>query len=852
MNLRIRELLSGNRILQMILATAAAVLCLMVWPFRVFYHETVSDYRRIQPLYTGAVTMEEIVLQQFMPSQDYLAGITIQCALEDVHPMDRVFVTLYDAEFNVIYQEVPFFTEIEKRGAIVVSPELSVTPGALYYVGLNVHFESVGTLQAAYGAAQSLEAGELLAFSYASVPYENMCLMMTLRYTHPFSVWLIICCILGILAGCAAIYAILVLCKDFLQKKNLWDRARRILLLVFFGAVEAGVLAAAWFLCAARFFGGESLDVAVYAAASVTMLVLTGYACYRTVFGKGAHGRKKEDGGAEIAWSDYLQTVCIAVLLWAGIRYVDAEIQWKQDLARNWVYLLFGIFVVLSAGVRRVFCLPALIWGILMIPGGIWYYRFFGMEEHQGGVAVCFAAAVFVWGLVLIGLIRDIRRQSGQKTCVPLAVSWLLMCVLMIVNRYGKEWPVFMAVSFTLFYLNPYTEKQRRRIMDNFMRGVIIQFLWMWVMSLCHRPYHYYQYNRYPMYFHTVASTGMYLAMVEAVVLVRLFLKIRETGKIWRHTWKEWLLGCLVSCYVLLSMVRTAFLAIAGMGILLAVAAAVVYRPRVRNYFAVLIVFCVSTLTALPTVYTLTRCVPAVVNRPVYFGDPEIFSEAVMKGEKPDSPNYMNVRGLLRLWSERIGMPDALAELIEKGNGSGGGASRGQDGTRLRELCTLASAGEPHPSGSGDISFVMAGGALTEGIEEKSAMNELSNGRLGIYKAYISRLNLSGHEEMGIDVEKDENGWSPGHAHNSFLQNAYDFGIPAGILYVILVFGMIGRSVYLIWSGKDRSRMQYMALVMLSCFVLVSLTEYSSNPCMPLGFASFFVLFTMRRQKDVV
>lgn len=40
--------------------------------------------------------------------------------------------------------------------------------------------------------------------------------------------------------------------------------------------------------------------------------------------------------------------------------------------------------------------------------------------------------------------------------------------------------------------------------------------------------------------------------------------------------------------------------------------------------------------------------------------------------------------------------------------------------------------------------------------------------------------------------------------------------------------------------------------MMGSAFLLVSLTEYVSNPCMPLCFSTLFMLITMRTEKNVV
>lgn len=413
MGLRMKEVLTGNRILQMVIATIAAVLCLMVWPFRVFYHEAVSEGRVDEPYYTDPVTMEEIVLQQFVPGGDHINKLEIGCRVEDVHALDRVFVTIYDKEFAIVYQEVPYFNEIEGWGGIRIVPDLDVIPGEVYYVGLNVHYESVGTLRAAYAEAERMQIGECGALSYASAALEGMQLEMRFVYTKPFSTLRILCCIAGILAVCAAVYTTLSLLILTLKKKQHWDAVRRVSAGVFFAAVAACTLVSAWFLCVARLFGGKTADIVVYGAAVLSILLVTGYACYRSV--SGAKGKRIADADKTgVRWCDYMQMAGFAVMLWAGIRYVDADIQWKQDLAACWIYLLFGVILLFSLRLKSVFHPLTLLWGILMIPASMLFCSQNGADAHEAQIARCLMAAVFVWGILFLHVIRNYREQTRQ------------------------------------------------------------------------------------------------------------------------------------------------------------------------------------------------------------------------------------------------------------------------------------------------------------------------------------------------------------------------------------------------------------------------------------------------------
>ncbi|MCM1103102.1 MAG: hypothetical protein NC409_03255 [Clostridium sp.] len=821
--------------LQIILGTVVAVLCFMVWPLRYFYHSVYSAYEETPPSYTGTVTMDEIVLQAFMPKEGHLQEIHAACEVADVHSMDRVFVTLYDAEYQIVYQEVLHFFEIETYGEILITPDLDVTPGGTYYLGLNVHFDSIGTLKAAYADRDLLKLDECGAFSYAGTWYENQAMLIRFHYTAQYSGGFLALCIAGVIACGSLLYVGIVLVIELLKKKNGIPQFLRGGLI---GLLAAGVLFIGFCfyqLCIARLFGGALWDMLIYTAACLIALGVLLYACHKGAQRIGdmqkrqnERGREEKESGRKL-WINYLQILCLTGLFYEGTAYVNASIQWKQDLARNAVFLLFGLFVILTLKFRQVVNVFSVLWCLFLIPAGMVYCRLYGGGEHGTEVARLFVAAAALWGIVLIHTIRNIKKLREQRLNIPLAVCFGLMCICMMVNSLGKMWPFMMTVTFTLFYMQDYTEEQKDQIVHHMLGALLLHFCLMIVMCCLHRPYHYYRFNRYPMWFHTVASTGIYLSAVAAAALLRLFLTIRDSGTVFRKAWTRWAAYGVVLAYITLAMPRTALMAVAGTAAALAIGAAIVYRPKLRSYLQVAGMMLASLLISLPVVYTVTRCVPAVVNEPVYLNGDEDFDEAVRVGEAPDSGRYMNVRALVRLWAGRLWVPQEFIEKYLEDHASGN--------LPLRVLTELA---------SGQITGLPE---ITDEKEEDFILNEMSNGRLAIFLDYLEHLTWTGHAQMGFDGEYE---MLSGHAHNSFIQNAFDFGIPAGVLSLLLILLMIFLAVYRIWTGKERSEKQFAVFLTGCAFLLVSLTEYVSNPCMPLCFSTLFLLITMRTEKIVV
>lgn len=76
---------------------------------------------------------------------------------------------------------------------------------------------------------------------------------------------------------------------------------------------------------------------------------------------------------------------------------------------------------------------------------------------------------------------------------------------------------------------------------------------------------------------------------------------------------------------------------------------------------------------------------------------------------------------------------------------------------------------------------------MLDDVDSNNAMWD----RIVIYSYYWNHLNLLGHigEGQGFYMNK----WTYwGHAHNMFLQTAYHYGIPAGILFILIwIYGII-------------------------------------------------------------
>lgn len=128
---------------------------------------------------------------------------------------------------------------------------------------------------------------------------------------------------------------------------------------------------------------------------------------------------------------------------------------------------------------------------------------------------------------------------------------------------------------------------------------------------------------------------------------------------------------------------------------------------------------------------------------------------------------------------------------------------------------------------------------------------EYANGRMDIFRAYLEQLNLTGHDEMGAYLPDGE---LAVHAHNIYLQVAYDHGIIVGILFVAVGAGAFIQGCIYYARRKDKVRCAAMPAAVIAAFAMAGLVEWIFHLCHPAGFTLLIVLapllFDMGRKKD--
>ena len=84
---------------------------------------------------------------------------------------------------------------------------------------------------------------------------------------------------------------------------------------------------------------------------------------------------------------------------------------------------------------------------------------------------------------------------------------------------------------------------------------------------------------------------------------------------------------------------------------------------------------------------------------------------------------------------------------------------------------------------------------------------------------------------------EDENGNVIIHAHNAYIQTAYDFGIILGAMFALLCLYVLFASIYKTSLYAKERQYLPMILILTVGFMTAGMFEWVYHPMNPLGFA---------------
>lgn len=827
-----RKKISVSKAIQAVIAIVAFCLLISIWPLGLWHERAVISVPPQTGMMTEVIDGEKTALQTIAVQFGHIDTISVYlgegCVGESffLRILDDKWQPVCEERVVIDYDNVPGFqeavvdidAEVDKVYYVILQGDDSEIFAGCEYIS---DMPYMGTL---YYADSSLDSRSLVADYNYSIP---------LRKSRALLYGLLIIGIGALLE--AAVYFL------FKNRNDKQVRVEKVFKTVMNPLIGAGTI-----VCLGAVLMGVCgrylLDNTVY---FVSALLLAGILLYGV-----NHSRK---GQRPVITLDYLkshigdlvQSVAIAGAIYGCCEYMSGLYDVHHLVAERKEMFWFAIAIIAMFKWKEIANVYNLVYLIGAGAYGAYYYRSHLMEGMEDLAAEALKLTVLVavlLGLVVIRTVIALCRKKLARPCWWYAGILALFFAMIIIFRNGRWWGVAMVSAFGLFYLNYGMWDHKERILVNIARGVVFQFAASTGYALLHRLYVSYRNARYTHIFHTVTITAAYLTMVECVAMVIVLSKLAKGRKL-KDCWKELTLFGVVSSYMIFTMSRTAYFAV-GITLVFSLVLMSAGRKgrRIQNVGRSFGTLSAAVLICLPVTFSLQRNLPALVSDPfLYEIEYSLYCpDDVMRGRKLDSPNFMRVGRFIDVFGEKIlGIPEGTFDVY--------GEIAEYERTHVNgiEIKDSAKAGfsrkeETNPAVTKDGLLVASADYVPEGVPAEAVKeNDFSNGRLDIFKSYIEQLNMTGHEEMGAILKDGERAT---HAHNIYLQLAYDHGIPTGVVFVLT--GIATFVAAYMYYNKKRDKITYAALPVVTCaaMAVAGMVEWVFHVSNPFGFLLMLVI----------
>lgn len=539
-------------------------------------------------------------------------------------------------------------------------------------------------------------------------------------------------------------------------------------------------------------------------------------------------------------WNIYIflfMIVCVQKISLYGVEYANAGSNYNQFIAFRGICICFGLLILINMNWKQWATWWSAAYLAAVMAGSM-------AARHLGLVEVVFedvfllgVIVAAVWGVIFIATLKKLvfeRAFARYKT--PVWIIWGILAVLLLFFRNTFFYAVFIALCFSCLYLLDLTEVRKNLLYHALCDGLMLSFIRVAYMSLRYRPF---DVDRYLGFFVNVNAFGIYLAIVVAALFMKLHW-LFKADKGWKRNIGLCIYGFLfffafgLEC---LSYTRTAIV-----GILLAIAAyafgALLAGEKIKAVLLRTVLTTVVAVLLVPVVYLPVRYVPAYFDEPILMGN-EYDDGKVVAGDPVDSKKYTSfskflVRALGK-WGIKATIGPYSSMILP-----------------VKEISSIlvASAGESiileesHPAVENDGQE--DGGQDDNGAED---VVDVTNGRTEIWATYLKLMNLTGHDVGYILNDNDE--IAIFHAHNTYLQVAFQYGILTGIAY--LAFALLVTLYALAYYIKYYHTRAFAPAPLLAACVYfgAGMTEWCGHPAYNICFFFFAFLFGVFMEKEL-
>lgn len=817
-----------------------------IWPLQFFSVNQVSNGSNEAYTVSNPSNEDKHIRQDFVPLYEKIKSISVMvCNDPDSLDSLRAAFRIYDRTGKVLLEEFVNVEEYELPGKVTIPTDtVTFIPGELYFytfVGTDGdlflgYFEDV--------TQKSMETGELY---YCNIPSGGRAVVTSFEYEREMGIKRIVFFdSLFVLLAAGLILALGVVrdrCSD-----SIWNKVEKGVKIACYAVCGIASLVALYVIVIQKAFTADGLNILILALGVILATVYVVWSIFKCP-SETEPLNEGETTRSEKVISLVRACLWATVLIFAAL-HNNSMTDYEKGLRLREMIAAAGVLLFSYQNRKWYFSIPAIVWSIVCVFGGDSYVQAHNTHIEHYNTALRTVWAVWGVGLAIyhmVMLLIETKCKEFRKIkWIPFGITLIFFIANAIFN-FENSWVILIVAFVSVFCLHYMLIPNKKEYLQEMVKGMFILLIAVAVFCMLRRPFHYFMHTRYGGIFFTVTSNALFLCIPIAAALAKL---IENAEKKWSAKLSYVMLLGVGLSYMLFTVSRTGILAV-GVMVLFAIAFAgkgmnkQAWKLRGKQ---TLLILC-SFLYCLPIMYGATRMLPAVAANPHYFG----FEKGYVyfdENTEWDSENYITVKRFAGLVLENVfGVEDAYSRsmfwdiyghekptYLEKQNAADNADENPMVGADVAVTDSVEEAAneetpkedikEESAVEESDVEPVVTETPVV--VEEPDLQNDYSNGRFDVYKAYLAKIEGKGHKGMGITMEDGE---AIVHAHNSYIQMAYNFGLVIGILF--LIFAATQFIMAILFAVREK---EFFPLMIIVAFGVASLVEFVYHPCIPLGF----------------
>lgn len=482
-----------------------------------------------------------------------------------------------------------------------------------------------------------------------------------------------------------------------------------------------------------------------------------------------------------------------------------------QMLFSNLVGVVMALLLLPSIKLEKEKAKPYLLWtpicvilSVIACIIGVQYWKYAGQW-------ITVVLNVAVWSYLLIYLYLE-KPYTEFSTRIKQPFFWMVAVLLLLMQMSVHEgiMPLWYLLIYGGFALIGIPREKTGDFYDGMLNGIIIWFFAQQILAFGFRPYDYVS-IRYRGLYSGETQNGLFYMIAFCAFLLKWY-DSRERKQKWYVRFFYFLMSAGMVSFTVLTGGKASILGIGASVVLVYVGYDIFKRKTFYGLLLHVTALILCIILTFPATYLCVRYLPTILHHPIWFEGEYMEGYSVCSFDSWDSWKYVSFESMVYTNVNR------LLEFV--GINPDSWAVRFHDfmqalPVHAEELVMQEEIGSEAGS-SPDNPF---------NIENLNALYSSTDARKIIYTYYWNHLNFRGHdkEHSGFWISEDI---YYGHAHNMFLQVAYDYGIIPGILFVLIYLYSLYRAFLLCRKGNWICMVFLMAIL---CFGMVEMVLVSGQ-----------------------